>query len=323
MWEDEEYFDEEHAEADKELERIIALIALIYHKAAEKVRKKALKYMRDFDEQDKEKKRQYEQGIITYEAYKTWRMQMFSTSWYSQMSQDLSREVAQAKLTAAGVINKSIPKIYTGGFNWSWYSVQREAKKSFGYRPIVNTKAMVQLMQNARLPPSYITIDEMLAMSRNQKYLNTAVMQGLAKGESVPDIAKRISVVMPNNDMNASVRTARTMITAAENAGRYEAGLDMQSKGIEISREWVATLDDRTRHEHRVLDGQIKKFPEPFEVDGETLRFPADPLASPHLVINCRCTTRNHYKGISGYEDYRSDAYIDGVSYKQWKKEGV
>ena len=38
--------------------------------------------------------------------------------------------------------------------------------------------------------------------------------------------------------------------------------------GADIVKQWDATLDDRTRETHRMLDGQIRELDEPFEVGG-------------------------------------------------------
>lgn len=49
-------------------------------------------------------------------------------------------------------------------------------------------------------------------------------------------------------------RTARTAVTAAENAGCVDSYSRAKSLGIELEQEWMATLDVRTRSSHRKLD---------------------------------------------------------------------
>ncbi|MFJ9720012.1 phage minor head protein [Streptomyces sp. NPDC101213] len=86
--------------------------------------------------------------------------------------------------------------------------------------------------------------------------------------------------------------TAVTETTAAESNGAYDAGQSSeQATGQQTARKrWVAVLDDRTRDAHRDADGQEVPLDAPFEVGGETLRFPGDPTGSPGNVINCRCS---------------------------------
>lgn len=94
--------------------------------------------------------------------------------------------------------------------------------------------------------------------------------------------------------------------------------------GIELKKEWVATLDNRTRHAHAMADGQVVAVDKPFKLDGYDLMFPGDKSAPGYLVYNCRCTT------IAAFKDYGKDAKrrsIDGVgedmTYQEWaeKKE--
>lgn len=74
----------------------------------------------------------------------------------------------------------------------------------------------------------------------------------------------------------------------AFNAGVYFGG---RSKGL-AKKTWLTRKDARVRPEHIFLQGKSVPIGDLFSVDGETLRFPGDPLASPHLTINCRCRLR-------------------------------
>ena len=87
----------------------------------------------------------------------------------------------------------------------------------------------------------------------------------------------------------------------AFNAGNFLAAIAAQRQAqsqpdrpsiFTFQKRWVAKDDDKVRLDHRVLDGQVKTLGEPFEVGGFELRFPGDPLAPPHLTINCRCKMR-------------------------------
>lgn len=60
--------------------------------------------------------------------------------------------------------------------------------------------------------------------------------------------------------------------------------------GIKLKKEWLATLDGRTRHAHAMLDGQTVETDKPFHVDGYEIMYPGDTSAPGYLVYNCRCT---------------------------------
>lgn len=65
--------------------------------------------------------------------------------------------------------------------------------------------------------------------------------------------------------------------------------------GIEMQKEWMATLDSRTRHSHRRLDGETVEYDSEFS---NGCRYPGDPKGKPAEVYNCRCTMVARVKGI-------------------------
>jgi hypothetical protein len=86
---------------------------------------------------------------------------------------------------------------------------------------------------------------------------------------------------------------------------------------------WLATLDSRTRHEHRVLDGQEVNVGEPFIMDGFKIKYPGDPAAPAHLLYNCRCTVIAKVKGVDFdvSDKTQRDDKIGDMSYEEWKGE--
>ncbi len=74
---------------------------------------------------------------------------------------------------------------------------------------------------------------------------------------------------------HASVRYARTMTTSAQNAGRYESFHRAEKLGVDLTLEWQTTLDNQTRHSHRLLHGMGTTVDKPFVVDGVKIMYPA------------------------------------------------
>ena len=85
----------------------------------------------------------------------------------------------------------------------------------------------------------------------------------------------------------SAIRTARTAVTGAQNAGRMDSYVAAEKMGIKVRKEWLATIDGRTRHSHAMLDGQTVDIDKPFKVDGEEIMFPGDTSAPGYLVYNC------------------------------------
>ena len=89
---------------------------------------------------------------------------------------------------------------------------------------------------------------------------------------------------------------ARTEAISALNAGRYEALGQLIDSGTTtrdlIKLTWSDSRDLRVRDSHTAMNGQERRFGEPFQTPrGSFLRFPGDiSLGAPaDEIINCRC----------------------------------
>ena len=79
-------------------------------------------------------------------------------------------------------------------------------------------------------------------------------------------------------------------IYGAYNAGTYDSALSgSQKTGKALHKTWQSSNDTSVREAHRALDGQRIPISEEFDVGGNKIRFPKDPLALPSMTINCRC----------------------------------
>ena len=133
-------------------------------------------------------------------------------------------------------------------------------------------------------------------MRKLESELTTAIL----KGESIPDIARRLKSVSEGYLSN-TIRIARTETTRVQNSARQSVGEHGKELGFEMYKEWVATNEPgRTRPEHQELAEHPQQVPidEPFIVGGEKLMYPGDVSlgASPWNTINCRCTMINIIK---------------------------
>ena len=135
-------------------------------------------------------------------------------------------------------------------------------------------------------------------------------------------MANRIAATITSMSRTSAVRAARTAVTGAENGGRLAGMEAAQRKGIDVQKEWLATLDGRTRFDHRAMDGQVvpldKKFP-------NGLMYPGDPNGRPELVYNCRCTMVSNIAGIDTTDAQRRarnaegrNEVISNMTYSQW-----
>jgi len=113
---------------------------------------------------------------------------------------------------------------------------------------------------------------------------------GVANGESMDDIAKRLDALYLDKIIkNRSLTIARTEVVAASNLGSRSAALGLDIPGM--TKSWLATDDKRTREWHREADGQETGMEDPYQVNGELLMFPGDSSlgASASNIVKCRC----------------------------------
>jgi HK97 family phage portal protein len=133
--------------------------------------------------------------------------------------------------------------------------------------------------------------------------IQSELSDGVAAGESIPSLAKRIdNLYLEQIIPNRSKTIARTEVTAASNYGSIQAA---KQSGLKLTKVWLATPGSRTREDHAAADGQEVGIDDTFDVGGEPLAYPGDPSGSAENVINCRCTT--YYNRQADDEDEDED----------------
>jgi uncharacterized protein with gpF-like domain len=120
--------------------------------------------------------------------------------------------------------------------------------------------------------------------------VQNAIDRGITDGLGVEEIAGNISDVTGLTAFRAAT-VARTETHAAATYGAMEEARQTSNEiGIVLMKEWLPTLDDRTRPEHAAMDGSEPiPMEDKFLVGGEEMDRPGDPSASAENTINCRC----------------------------------
>ncbi len=154
---------------------------------------------------------------------------------------------------------------------------------------ILETKTFTETLR--RIAEEYVKqemirqrITNIAATTRQQ--IVEIVLRGQEDGVSVSDIADMILEAAPNIALWRGPLIARTETHGAANAGAYRAA---QETGLQLRKEWISVIDDRTRDPHLAANGQVVDQNEPFIVNDEPLMFPGDPSGSADNIINCRC----------------------------------
>jgi len=316
-----------HKETDKILEDIEKRLRKEYRQATKEVEQKLDNYFAAFRRKDEKKRALLDAGEITQKEYNDWRYgQMCVGKRWEDMRDKLAADLSKTDVIARNIADGYMPEVYAVNHNFATYQIETGARLDTSYT-LYDAQSVERLVRDNPdvLPQIGRTtqelIDKGVLKKWNMKNIQSTAIQGILQGESITKMAKRMA-----NDVGASnykdcVRHARTMTTATQNAGRVDGFKRANDMGIDVVQEWVATIDGRTRHEHRILDGQRRKVGEPFEVEGEKIMYPADPTAPYHLIMNCRCTLIGQIKGFErNTQAYREDKDLDGMTYDEWKQ---
>ena len=316
--------DPAHEETDKILSGMEKELDGVYRQAYREAKQTADDFAADFREMDNKKRKQLEDGNLDNEEYQRWRRtKIFQSNRYFQMADVLAADMTHTNQLAASIINGYLPEIYALNHNYATYEVEHGSKINTQYTLYDRFTVERLLRDEPDLLPRKAGINVPDDLKWNKKNINSAITQGVIQGEDIDKISQRLAATVTDMSHTSAIRNARTMTTSAENGGRVDSYKRAESMGINMLQVWLATLDDRTRHAHRQLDGQKRAVGEPFEIEGEKIEFPGDPKAEPYLVYNCRCTLIGQVKGVNldlSDVTYR-DSKLGDMTYEDWKED--
>lgn len=288
--------DDAHRITDEKLEKMERHLSAIYSRAEKEIGKAWKDYLKESGEEIKDLQKAYDAaklsgdqkairkaGIALSKAKKERTLQ---DKRFRDLSKQTAVELLHVNETALAYINGELPEIYALNYN----ALEPEVDGLGGYSFTLTDADTVKYLattDDSLLP--YKTMAKAADVRWNTKMLNTEVLQGILQGESMDKIAERFRKVSGMNETSA-IRNARTMVTGAECKGRQDSYERANKDGIQLQREWMATNDGRTRHSHRLLDGQRAEVDKPFDSELGEIMYPGDPHAHPANVYNCRCT---------------------------------
>ena len=304
-----------HEYAEGRIEAVTRDIQAVYAEAAAKAEEELRRHLERFEAKDTEFREAVEAGDMPEADWRAWReRQMIQGRRWRELAQRMAEGYTSANQAAAQVINGELPTVAAENANYGAYQVDSAAGVDTSFS--LQDEATVHTLlsgSSAYLPEVFVAAAADIAW--NRKGIQSAVTQGILLGESIPKIAKRMQSVGAQNRAQA-VRWARTYTTAAENAGRVASYERAKGMGIKLKQEWLATLDGRTRHSHRQLDGERREVGKKFS---NGCRYPGDPQAAYAEICNCRCTLVAAVDGIDQDSADRFSRLPAGTTYEQWK----
>jgi len=310
---------------DQTVDAIEKKIKTVYRRAYNEMRQTIIDFKEAHKVKSEAKLAKVASGEMTQEEYNKWEAgQQFQGKLWEEKKAHLLDVVNSANKKAVDIVNGETKNVFVTNANYQGYELEKELGASVSFSMYDSNTVARLIKDDPKLLPQK-KVNDKKDKAWNEKKVNSAITQGILQGRTIPEIADSLSTAVSDQNEAAMVRTARTAMTSAENAGRLEGMKQAEESGIQMKKQWLAANDDRVRETHAALDGQIVDVDEPFRVDGMEIMYPGDPSADPSLVYNCRCTLKYIYPKFSkpGSKDYYLDKDgnhhpVTDTTFKEW-----
>lgn len=319
-----------HKLTDKELAKLERRIAKLYRDAGEELQATIDAYFEQFAKRDEEMKAligTVQNGKEWTEAdYKQWRLnQIGRGERYQAMRDKVAQRATDANAVAVSYTNDATPGIYSLNRNYAAYTIEQVAG-NVGFDLWDEQTVKRLIVEQPELMPYYPpkrALKRGIDLAYGKKQITASVTSSILQGKSIKHMADDLQKRITTMSRDSAIRTARTAVTGAQNAGRMDSYAAAEKMGIKLKKEWLATLDARTRHSHAMLDGeqvaQDKKF-------SNGCRFPGDPQGPPWEIYNCRCTLIAAVEGVNTSTAQRrarnastgETEVVSDMSYAEW-----
>lgn len=308
---------------DTEVAKLEKELKAVYNKAYKDILQKQKDFNEKYKAKEEKKLKQVASGQMTQEEFDHWKKgQVFQGKQWENKKKQILDTIYNTNEIATGIVNGKTHNVFTFNANYTAYNLEHGVGINFGFG-LYDEATVINLIKNdPQLLPKW-KIDQPKDYIWNQKKLNRQINLGIIEGESLDKIAGRLGNTLVTQNFNKMRTFARTAMTGAQNSGRQIRLEEAKKLGINLKKEWMATLDSHTRMNHRELDGQKVNTEDYFEVNGLKIRYPGDPQAHPSMVYNCRCTMVGDIKNYPAtYDRYDNidGKPIKGMTYQEWAK---
>lgn len=317
--------DEGHNLTEKELAKLERRIASVYGEAAKELKETVDNYFLQFEKRDAEMKELI--GTVvngkewTDRDYKQWRLnQIGRGERFKALQKRVAERYTEANKTAVSYVNDATAGIYSLNRNYAAYTIESVA----GYVgfDLWDEQTVKRLIKDEPdlMPyyPAKRALNRGIDLAYGKRQISACVTSSILQGKSIKGMADDLQTRITTMNRTSAIRTARTAVTGAQNAGRIDSYTAAKKMGIKLKKEWLATLDSRTRHSHAMLDGEQvdndKKF-------SNGCMFPGDPNGPSWEVYNCRCTLIAAVDGVDTSDALRRGKYglMPDMTFAQWE----
>ena len=311
---------------EKELKALEKRIYDSYKEAYDGLTDIIKEYFAKFADRDASEKARLDAGDITEEQYKQWRLaQIGRGKRFEALRDKVAERMTNTNAAAVAYVNDATPGIYSLNRNFAAYTIE-QVTGDVGFDLWDEQTVKRLIVEQPELMPYYPpkrALKRGIDLAWGKKQITASVTSSILQGKSIKHMADDLQSRIVTMNLDSAIRTARTAVTGAQNAGRMDSYFAAEKMGIKCRKEWMATLDGRTRHSHAMLDGEVvdndKKF-------SNGCRFPGDPQGRPEEIYNCRCTLVSVIEGIDtsrgqrrarNHETGQNDL-IENMTYAEW-----
>jgi SPP1 gp7 family putative phage head morphogenesis protein len=319
--------DEGHKRTEQQLAALEKRIAKVYREAGDELQKTIEQYFSRFVERDKKQRELMEAGKITEDQYRQWRLaQIGRGKRFESLRDEIAKRYTDANEVAVSYVNDATPGVYSLNRNYAAYTIE-QVSGDVGFTVLDEQTVKRLIVEKPDLMPYYPkkqAVRRGIDLAWGKKQITASVTSSIIQGKSVGKIANDLQKRINTMNRSSALRSARTAVTGAQNAGRMDSYAAAEKMGVKLQKEWVATLDGRTRHSHAMLDGDRvdtgKKF-------SNGCRFPGDPSGPSWEVYNCRCTMIAAVSGVDTSVAERrakspetgENVVVSGMTFKEWE----
>lgn len=321
--------DPAHRATEKRIEEIERKIRKEYSEAEHGVQLRLQEHWGAFQIKDEKKRELVKAGKLSEEEYQHWRTgQIAVGKRWEDMRKTIAQDFMNANNIARKIADDSKVDVFAINGNYAFYEIERRAGIDMSFS-LYNHESVIRLIRdNPDVLPPLSRYGENNAVKRairegriqawEEGKIQSALTQGILQGMSTAQLTKHISEHVGALNESYARRYARTAITGAQNAGRYESFRRAKKLGVDLVIEWNAILDRRTRRTHRHMHGERHEVDEPFEIDGHEILYPGYPLALDELIWNCRCTLLSWVRGYEP-ETVKESPGMEGMTFEEWQ----
>lgn len=303
---------------EKQARELQERLQLVYSKAVEGMNARIEASLRQFEKDRAKWEADVAAGKKDTKAYKAWcKDQALHNDRLKALEKALTQDLTAADKMAMAYVNQVPAGVYAEGMNFATYEIEHGAKADTSFT-LYDKNTVMELVANEPDLLPQAAFDKAKDTAWNSRHVTSAVTQAVLQGQTIPQLATSIAGIAAM-DRRAAMKAARTAMTSAHSLGKLKGYERAAGMGIDVEKQWLAALDQRTRGSHRHLDGET------VALDGEFsngLKYPGDPDGAASEVYNCRCTMVAVIGDVD-YEDVERASKLGGMSYEEWKADKI